>query len=92
MSTFHWKPLINGYSGHHPRSYLRRLEHLRSFPDATSLDVLRQSGVNYVIVHLSEYASERQLLLDLQMYPELVVQASLKDGRGQAILYRLESH
>ena len=92
MSTFHWKPLVNGYSGHHPRSYLRRLEQLRSFPDATSLDVLRQAGVKYVVVHLSEYANEKQLLLDLQMYPELVVQASLKDGRGQAILYRLESH
>ena len=46
--------------------------------------------MNYVVVHLSEYPDEKQLLLDLQMYPELVVQASLKDGRGQAILYRLE--
>jgi len=54
--------------------------------------VLRQSGVTYVIVHLGEYLSEKQLLLDLQKYPELVVQANLRDGRGQAILYRLDSH
>jgi hypothetical protein len=91
MSTFHWKPLINGYSGHHPRSYLDRLEYLRGFPDATSLDVLRQAGVNYVVVHLSEYPSEKQLLLDLQMYPELQILGSLKDGRGQAIVCGLVS-
>jgi hypothetical protein len=91
MSTFHWKPLINGYSGHHPEAYLQRLQYLRSFPDATSLDVLRQTGVNYVIVHLSEYKSEKQMLIDLQAYPELQVLASLKDGRGQAIVYRLAS-
>jgi hypothetical protein len=91
MSTFHWKPLINGYSGYHPRSYLRRIEHLRSFPDAESLDVLRRAGVNYIVVHLSEYTSENQMLLDLQKYPELEVMATLKDGRGQAVVCRLSS-
>ena len=90
MSTFHWKPLINGYSGYHPRSYLRRLEGLRTFPDDASLDVLQRSGVNYVIVHLSEYESEKQLLLDLQTHRALVVLGILNDGRGRAILCRLE--
>ena len=90
MSTFHWKPLVNGYSGYHPPSYLRRLDQLQSFPDASSLEVLRRTGVTYVLVHLSAYESERELLLDLQTYPELVVLGRLNDGRGTAILYRLE--
>jgi hypothetical protein len=99
MSTFHWKPLVNGYSGYHPPSYLRRLDHLQSFPDASSIDVLRRTGVSYIIVHLSSYESAdmlsspepvNKLLLDLQSYPELLVLARLKDGRGSAIVYRLE--
>jgi len=90
MSTFHWNRLVNGYSGYHPPSYLRRLDHLQSFPDRSSLDVLRGAGVNYVIVHLSEYESEKELLLQLHTHPELVVQGLLNDGRGKAILYRLE--
>ena len=32
MSTFHWFPLVNGYSGMYPPSYLARLERLATFP------------------------------------------------------------
>jgi hypothetical protein len=99
MSTFHWKPLVNGYSGYHPPSYLQRLDDLQSFPDASSLEALRRTGVKYVVVHLSSYESANalsrnepvnKLLLDLQSYPELVVLGRLNDGRGTAIVYRLE--
>ena len=90
MSTFHWQKLVNGYSGYHPPSYLQRLDGLQSFPDASSLEVLQRTGVSYVIVHLSSYKSEKQLLLDLQANPALVVLGRLKDGQGMAIVYRLE--
>jgi hypothetical protein len=90
MSTFHWQKLVNGYSGYYPPSYLRRLDGLQSFPDASSLEILRRTGVNYVIVHLSSYESEKQLLLDLQANPALVVLGRLKDGQGTAIVYRLD--
>jgi hypothetical protein len=99
MSTFHWKPLVNGYSGYHPPSYLQRLDDLQSFPDASSLEALRRTGVKYVVVHLSSYESANalsrnepvnKLLLDLQSYPELVALGRLNDGRGTAIVYRLE--
>ena len=90
MSTFHWKKLVNGYSGYYPPSYLRRLDGLQSFPDASSLEILRRTGVSYVIVHLSSYESEKQLLLDLQAIPALVALGRLKDGQGTAIVYRLE--
>ena len=90
MSTFHWQKLVNGYSGFYPDSYLRRLDGLQSFPDPSSLEILRQTGVSYVIVHLSSYESEEQLLLDLQANPALVFSGRLKDGQGTAIVYRLE--
>ncbi len=90
MSTFHWQKLVNGYSGFYPPSYLRRLDGLQSFPDASSLEILRRTGVSYVIVHLSSYKSEKQLVIDLQAHPALVVLGRLKDGQGTAIVYRLE--
>ena len=90
MSTFHWKKLVNGYSGYYPPSYLQRLDGLQSFPDASSLEILRRTGVSYVIVHLSSYGSEKQLLLDLQSQSGTGGLGQLKDGQGTAIVYRLE--
>jgi len=56
MSTFHWFPLVNGYSGIYPVSYLRRLERLREFPGETSIRQMRADGVTYIIVHASGYS------------------------------------
>lgn len=43
-STFHWKPLVNGYSGYYPPSYLRRLRAVENFPDARSIVPARRTG------------------------------------------------
>jgi hypothetical protein len=51
MSTFHWMPILNGYSGFYPPSYLRRLVRLARFPDEASVASLRRENVRYVIVH-----------------------------------------
>jgi hypothetical protein len=92
MSTFHWKPLVNGYSGYYPPTYLQRLRDMRSFPDAESLDDLRRAGVKYVVYHLpsDEAAKALALMLDLQAHPELVVLGHFKDTIGTAIVYALE--
>src|SRR4029079_19104244 len=37
MSTFHWFPLVNGYSGSYPPSYLWRIDRLSDFPDSASI-------------------------------------------------------
>src|SRR6185436_15280192 len=37
MLTFHWFPLVNGYSGVYPRSYLARLDRLLDFPGPQAL-------------------------------------------------------
>ncbi|MCU0255157.1 MAG: hypothetical protein MUF60_00285 [Vicinamibacterales bacterium] len=53
-STRHWRPLVNGYSGVVPDSYVRHNERFRGFPDDTSLEALREAGVTHVVVHLEE--------------------------------------
>lgn len=55
MSTFHHMPLINGYSGYYPDSYLNRLERLRGMPDDTALQSLVADNVRYVIIHKGLY-------------------------------------
>jgi hypothetical protein len=58
-STAHWKPLVNGYSGFTPASYVEHARALRGFPDDTARDQLRQLGVTHVVVHLDAYGERR---------------------------------
>ena len=54
-STVHWKPLLNGYSGIVPSSYVEMSRRLEGFPTEGSIDTLRDAGVTHVVVHPSEY-------------------------------------
>ena len=54
-STFHWKTLVNGYSGYYPPSYIRRLVHLSTFPSPEALEQIRDDNVRYVVVHEERY-------------------------------------
>ncbi len=54
-STFHWMPLVNGYSGYYPASYIARLAALRNMPDEAAVQQLARDHVRYVIVHTSLY-------------------------------------
>jgi hypothetical protein len=50
-STRHWHPIANGHSAFIPPSYREFHDVLESFPDAASIDALRQRGVTHVVVH-----------------------------------------
>ena len=91
MSTFHWFPLVNGYSGTYPPSYLARLERMHGFPDETSIRQLRRDNVAYVIVHGSAYPEPAfgQLRSRIAMGSDLVELGAFKDGEGPAVLYRM---
>ena len=51
FSIGHWQPLVNGYSGFHPPSYIRLLDSLAPFPNEDGIAALRKLGVTYVILH-----------------------------------------
>jgi hypothetical protein len=56
-STFHWHPLLNGYSGSFPLSYVLRATTLRR-PDETpgaAWETLTESGATLAIVHEDFY-------------------------------------
>jgi hypothetical protein len=50
-ATTHWRPMVNGYSGFVPASYLDHARDLARFPDARAMATLRALGVTHVFVH-----------------------------------------
>jgi hypothetical protein len=90
LSTFHWFPIVNGYSGTYPPSYLARLEQLAGFPDDRSIRQLRRDDVAYVIVHGSSYpgAAFGDVRNRIAIGGALVELGSFDDVEGRAVLYR----
>jgi hypothetical protein len=50
-STFHWRPIVNGYSGNVPASYIDTVTALHPFPTGAAMRRLRAAGVRYIVVH-----------------------------------------
>jgi hypothetical protein len=91
LSTFHWFPIVNGYSGNLPPSYVDRAGRLQQFPAAAALRQLRHDGVRYVIIHEAEYAARDMAAIratmtasgmaELGRYPDLDGIAALYQSR-----------
>jgi len=90
-STIHWRPMLNGYSGFYPDSYLRLLVEMRSFPDTRSLKVLRDRGATILVLH--EYPETRvryvRAIERLMRDPLVEPIAQDRDGRGRVAFFRL---
>jgi hypothetical protein len=65
-STFHWFPLLNGYSGYYTRQYLDLLEALRRPRSREWLAMLDRVGTRYALVHLTAMPDPQALaVLDI---------------------------
>jgi hypothetical protein len=53
-ATENWRPLLNGYSGFVPETYVRQYRDLQGFPDERAMAALREAGVTHVFVHYTE--------------------------------------
>lgn len=63
-STWHWKPLVGGYSDYIPPDFHEGGLLLESFPNVEGFVWLRERGTRYVIFHLGLYdGARRQRLL-----------------------------
>jgi hypothetical protein len=54
-STYHWQPLLNGYSDHIPLDFREMAIPLSSFPSTESFRLLRQRHARYVAFHWNLY-------------------------------------
>lgn len=78
-STRHWHPIANGHSAFIPPSYRDFQEVVKTFPDAPSLEGLKQRGVTHVVVHDRRF----------KPIPEVVEGLSLVARQEQISIYRL---
>ncbi len=63
-STYHWRPLVNGYSDHIPEDFARNALPIASFPNPEGFLIFRDRRVRYVLFHPQRYPyGDRQALL-----------------------------
>ncbi len=58
-STFTWFPMVNGYSGFWPPSYITLIASAEGFPSDDAVRALEARGVEYLVVHEKFYGTER---------------------------------
>ena len=90
-SLWHWKPLVNGYSGYHPRDYMDTLARMLSFPDTASIGRLHAHDVRYIVVHRSYYDQDvyADLMIRLARHPEFKPWGAYRDLSGMADIFEL---
>jgi hypothetical protein len=83
-STAFWKPVLNGYSGFIPASYIEHAEHLSGFPDEPSIRYLEGLGVTHVVV------DSRSMRQDVVARLANVAELSLWGTDGNLLIYLLK--
>jgi hypothetical protein len=81
LSTAHWQPLVNGYSGNYPLSYLSLLDSAYTFPDKTAIDAIVERGVRYLLLH-SQPDERRYIDVVQQLTTEPRVSFQFADNTG----------
>ena len=70
-STYHWKPLLNGYTGYWPPTYAAAMRLARALPDPDATRILtRIAGLRFVVVHTA--------LLPVQLRPRWLQPAGMR--------------
>jgi hypothetical protein len=91
-SVWHWRPLLNGYSGFYASTYVDALKDLQHFPDRRSIATLRERNIRFVIVHRSFYtpAKYTELALAMAQAPGLSLWGSYRDPYGLADILEVQ--
>jgi hypothetical protein len=90
-STFHWQPMLNGYSGFYPKSYIELIEEMRQFPSDAAIDYLKSRNVDLIVLHgaylqpgvLGEWATA------LSARRDLTPVAEFQESGGPDIVFRI---
>jgi hypothetical protein len=87
-SSFHRRPIVNGYSGAAPPGYRIIREAMRDFPARRPFDLLDNLDVQYVLVHASgRHAAQGAEMLGRM--PHYLDRAAFVAAAGGDVLYRL---
>ncbi len=69
-SSYHWRRLANGGTGFTPPAYKDLRRWLAAFPDARSVDVIGQLGIDRVVLHPAAFKPEewQRIMAELPLY------------------------
>jgi hypothetical protein len=85
-STLHFKPMLNGYSGFMPPSYVDHFLRLADFPSVQSVSALRELGVTHVFLHLDRIGTEAaRAVAELSGLQRLAVEGAIELYRVTAV-------
>jgi hypothetical protein len=91
MSTYHWQPLVNGYSDFIPPDFRQIAIPINGFPDAASFAIMRAHDVRYVIIRAKEYGSTLDILrARFPAYAQYLHR--LNDDKDDVWLYQILSY
>ncbi len=86
-STAHWQPLMNGYSGYTPASYVDYANVFWYFPRDHAIDAMKRAGVTHVMVHPERFGREGpDVIRQLEMRQDFELMGT---GARGLRLYRL---
>ena len=90
-STVHWQRLINGYSGVVPPLHEAFKRSMATFPDEQSVQLLRDRGADFVLVHEEYYgrAAYRKVVEAIAVRSDLLERARAETAGYEARLYQL---
>lgn len=88
-STYHWKKMLNGYSGFFPPAWEEFKLQLRQFPTKETIEQLREQGVNYCVVNKQKYHSELLKNLEIRL-KEFSDELELVQQWGGQTVYRIK--
>ncbi len=91
LSTFHWRPIVNGYSGTWSVRYVGLIDQVAGFPDHDSIQALSAAGVDYLLLHERYFGRERhrQILEQARDRPSLQLLRRFEDDEFEIAVYRL---
>ena len=89
-STFHWQPLVNGYSDHIPADFRTVAPVLATFPSRESFGAMRQRRVRYLTLHRSRYGRSAAADIEQRLAPYLSHLRLMADD-GDVLIYEIVS-
>lgn len=66
-STYHWQPMVNGYSDVIPPDFDRIALPINGFPDPESFAIMRERQVRYVLWHIDFYEGEPRAVIEARL-------------------------
>ena len=90
-STEHWHPILNGYSGFFPGTFLELTERMKTFPDEASIAYLKQRQVDLIVVHGGLLAPDRfgAITTSLLGRPDVEANGQFEEPMGPDMVFRL---